>query len=327
MNTRILQPTSANILRCATRLGSGELVAFPTETVYALGAVATDEAAVKKVYEVKGRQPDKPLIVAVAKKSDISGIAKNVPEKAKMLIDKFMPGALTLVLDKADCVPDAVTAGGSSVAVRIPDNPIALKLIAFTGKPVVVPSANTSDKPSPTLASHVLDDLDGKIEYILDGGASEIGIESTIIDMRIDPPVVLRGGGVTVESIEREIGPIISRTGAERSDGGYMPTADILFSAYYDGMAQNICKRADELSQNGNRVVILCLDGNADKYGERKVYAVGKTYSDYAHNLFAYLRRADAEHIDTVIAEGVESDGIGSSLINRLIKMSGGQII
>ena len=106
-----------------------------------------------------------------------------------------------------------------------------------------------------------------------------------------------------------------------------MPTADILFSAYYDGMAQNICKRADELSQNGNRVVILCLDGNADKYGERKVYAVGKTYSDYAHNLFAYLRRADAEHIDTVIAEGVESDGIGSSLINRLIKMSGGQII
>ncbi len=327
MTTQILQPIPSNLLRCAAKLKAGGLVAFPTETVYALGAVATDGEAVRKVYDVKGRPKNKPLIVAVAKKSDIEKVAVNIPEKAKILIDKFMPGALTLLLDRAACIPDIVTAGSDTVAVRIPNNPIALKLIELTGKPVVVPSANTSDKPSPTLAEHVKDDLDGKIEYILDGGASDIGIESTIIDARTDPPSVLRGGGVPVDLIESAIGEVEFKRESLAMSSSYTPAAEVLFSAYYNDMSRNICSRYDYLSARGSKVVIVCLDSNKEKYGSRNVYSAGSDYTEYAHNLFAILRRADSECYDAVIAEGVKPEGIGLSLINRLIKVSGGMII
>lgn len=326
MNTEILSPTDLNIMRCASKLKAGELVAFPTETVYALGAVATDAKAVKKVFEVKNRPADKALIVAVSKKSDIKKVVKSIPKKAQILIDKFMPGALTLVFDRADIIPDEVTAGSSSVAVRIPDNAVAKKLIELAGAPVVVPSANTSDKASPTLAAHVKDDLDGKIEYILDGGASKIGIESTIVDVRTEPPTVLRAGGVTVEQLKQAIGEVKAvREDARLS--GYMPNAEVLFSAYYEGMTDNICKRYDELTAQQKKVAILCLDGNRKAYGERNVFTVGDGYEDYAHNLFAVLRKADGEHYDAVIAEGVNPVGLGESLIARLIKLSGGLII
>ena len=322
-----LKPTDVNITKCAACLKAGGLVAFPTETVYALGADATNEAAVKKVFEVKGRPLDKPLIVAVSNKSAIDTVAKNIPAAARLLINKFMPGALTLLLDRADCIPDAVTAGTDTVAVRIPDNEVALKLIELAGRPIVVPSANTSDKPSPTLASHVTDDLDGKIDFVLDGGASEIGIESTIVDTRTNPPSILRGGGVSVDEIEKVIGKVEFKREPTYSTTGYVPRAEVLFSAMYEGMHDNINARYDKLAAEGRTIVILCLDDNAARYESRNVYTVGKTYADYAHNIFALLRRADADGYDTVIAEGVESKGIGSSLINRLIKVSGGQII
>ncbi|MCH5156207.1 MAG: threonylcarbamoyl-AMP synthase [Clostridiales bacterium] len=326
METEILQPTDLNIMRCASQLKAGELVAFPTETVYALGAIATDANAVSKVYDVKKRPTDKALIVAVAKKSDIQKVVKSIPQKAQALIDKFMPGALTLVLDRADIIPDNVTAGSSSVAVRIPDNEVAKKLIELAGAPVVVPSANTADKASPTLASHVKDDLDGKIRYILDGGASDIGIESTIVDARTDPPTVLRAGGVTIKQLKSVIGEVVSRREDARL-GKYMPNAEVLFSAFYDGMTDNICSRYDEIVKSGKSAVIICLNGNRKKYGERKVFTVGDGYKDYAHNLFAMLRRADSEHYDAVIAEGVNPEGLGESLVARLIKLSGGMII
>lgn len=326
METEILQPTDVNILRCASALKAGELVAFPTETVYALGAVATSAQAVKKVYDVKKRPSDKPLIVAVSKKSDIQKVVKFIPPKAQILIDKFMPGALTLVLDRADCIPDEVTAGSESVAVRIPDNKVAKKLIELCGAPVVVPSANTADKASPTLATHVKDDLGGKINYILDGGASKIGIESTIVDTRTEPPTVLRAGGVTINQLRDAIGEVVAlREDAKLS--GYMPNAEVLFSAYYDGMVQNICDRYDQIERQGKAAVIVCLDINKDGYGDRKTFTVGNSYADYAHNLFATLRKADAEHYDCVIAEGVNPVGLGESLIARLIKLSGGLII
>lgn len=324
--TQILSPTATNIMRCASVLRAGGLVAFPTETVYALGAVATDAQAVKRLFEVKERPADKALIVAVAKKSDIDGVAKNIPDRARALIDRFMPGALTLVLDKADCIPSEVTAGGSSVAVRIPNNDIALKIIELTGKPVVVPSANTSDKPSPTLAAHVKDDLDGKIECVVDGGASEIGIESTIVDVRTEPSTILRVGGVSVSDIESVIGKVLFiRESANSSK--YNPAAEVFFSAYYDDMTTTICAKYDELVSMGRNVIVLCLDGDADKFGDRKVLTVGASYSDYAHNIFAALRQADAEHYDAVIAEGVKPEGMGLSLIARLVKISNGQII
>lgn len=325
--TEILQPTDTNVLRCAQRLKIGELVAFPTETVYALGAVATSSEAVGKVFDVKNRPKDRPLIVAVAKKSDIGAVVRSIPEKAKKLIDAFMPGALTLVFDRADCIPDIVTAGSDSVAVRIPNNPIALKLIELARAPVVVPSANTSEKPSPTLAKYVKDDLDGQIEYILDGGASEIGIESTIIDIRTEPPTVLRAGGVTVDDIRRVIGPVAFKRQPTKLAVDYKPTAEILFSAYYEGMIENIAARYDMLVKNGRSAVVLALESNIAAYGERKVLSVGKDYGEYAHNLFAALRKADELHCDTVIAEGVDRAGLGESLIARLIKLSGGNII
>lgn len=314
-------------MRCASHLRSGGLVAFPTETVYALGAVATDAEAVKAVYAVKGRPTDKPLIVAVGRKSQIRTVAKNIPEKAQILIDKFMPGALTLLLDRADCIPDIVTAGTNTVAVRIPDDNTAITLIELARAPVVVPSANTSDKPSPTLASHVLDDLGGKIEFILDGGASNIGIESTIVDPRTNPPTILRGGGVSVDDIKAAIGEVEFRREPAAFAATYAPRAEVLFSAYYEGMADNIKTHYDRFVKKGQTAVILCLDDNRARYGDRKVYTVGKSYAEYAHNLFALLRRADDENFDAIIAEGVESKGIGMSLINRLVKVSGGQII
>lgn len=324
MKTQILAPTATNIMRCASRLKAGALVAFPTETVYALGAVATDEAAVKKVYDVKRRPADKPLIVAVSRKSAIDTVAVNIPDKAKLLIDKFMPGALTLLLDRAPCIPDVVTAGSNTVAVRIPNNDTALKLIELVGKPVVVPSANTADRSSSTLAAHVKDDLDGKIEFILDGGQSEIGIESTIVDVRTEPPTIIRGGGTSVDEIEAVIGKVQFK---REQPLNRLPDVDVLFSAFYDGMTENICAKYDTLAAEGKRPVIICLDGNVELYGDRKVFSVGKNYEEYAHNLFAVLRKAESEHYGSVIAEGVKSEGIGASLIARLIKVSNGQII
>ena len=324
--TKVLPATDDNIAEGARALRDGKLVAFPTETVYALGAVATNADAVAAVFDVKNRPHDRPLIVAVADKADISSVVKSVPEKAQKLIDALMPGALTLLFDRAECIPDVVTSGGVSVAVRIPDNKTALRLIELAGAPVVVPSANTSEKPSPTLAEHVRADLDGKIEYILDGGQSEIGIESTIIDVRTEPPAILRVGGVTKERIESVIGPV--RLARERSKtGAFIPTAEVMFSAFYPNMEQTVCKKYDELTKLGRSAVILCLDGNKDKYGDRKIFTVGADYREYAHNLFAALRRADNEHYDTVIAEGVDASGLGLSLVERLIKLSGGMII
>ncbi|MCH5161153.1 MAG: threonylcarbamoyl-AMP synthase [Clostridiales bacterium] len=328
MVTQILQPTEANILRCAATLKLGGLVAFPTETVYALGCVATSADAVKKVFAVKDRPTDRALIVAVAKKSDIASVAAEINDKAQILIDKFMPGALTVLLDRAPCIPDEVTAGTNSVAVRIPDNAIARRLIELTGKPVVVPSANTSDKSAPTLAAHVQDDLDGKIELILDGGESAIGIESTIVDTRTVPPTIVRAGAVTVEQITEAIGEVQFKSARPASHNQkYIPRSEVLFSAYYAGMRDNVASRYDRLTDEGRKAVILCLDDGKAFYGARNTIAVGKTYEDYAHSLFATLRRADDENYDVVIAEGVRPDGIGKTLIARLIKIANGNII
>ncbi len=328
MQTKILQPNAINIARCAAALRSGGLVAFPTETVYALGCVATSPEAVKKVFEVKDRPKDRPLIVAVSRKRDIANVAAFIPDKAKILIEKFMPGALTVLLDRAPCIPDEVTSGSNSVAVRIPDNDIARRLIELTGKPVVVPSANTSDKPAPTLASHVKDDLDGKIEFILDGGESSIGIESTIVDARTSSPTIIRAGAVTAEQIVSAIGEVQFKSAPQgEHNKKYIPRSEVLFSAYYTGMSDNIKAKYDSLTAAGRKTVILCLDGNVGLYGGRNVIKVGKTYEDYAHNLFASLRKVDAENYDAAIAEGVKPAGIGKTLIARLVKIAGGNII
>lgn len=333
MDTRILAPTKENILLCAEALRRGELVAFPTETVYGLGANALDARAAEKIYAAKGRPSDNPLIVHVASLDDAKTVAEKLPPSALSLAAKFMPGPLTLVLKKKDVVPDTVTGGLDTVAVRIPANNVALALFKAAGVPVCAPSANVSGSPSPTTARHVYEDLKGKIPYILDGGACKIGIESTVVDVTGDKPRLLRPGGLEKEKIERAAGALLlpEDTSKPLCPGmkykHYAPKAEVYFSAYYSGMSGGICLWYDRLAERGTKTVILCLTPNAEKYGRRNVIRVGDGYDSYAHNLFADLRMADEKGYGAVIAEGVPDEGIGSSLINRLIKSSGGKII
>lgn len=333
METRILKPTPENIKYCAAEIKRGNIVAFPTETVYGLGGNAADENAVAKIYAAKGRPSDNPLIVHVSGKEQILRIVKEIPRDAKLLAEKFMPGPLTLVFKKQDCIPGAVTGGLDTVAVRMPSHPIAIALIKACGLPVCAPSANTSSRPSPTTAQHVLDDLKGKIPAILDGGACEIGVESTVVDVTGDKPRLLRNGGISVEQIESVVGPIeIVKSSTVALCPGmkykhYAPKAEVLFSAFYEDMHKTIIEKYDRLATLGRNPVILCMTPRAKLYGERNLLTVGDTYEDYAHNLFADLRRADELKYDAVIAEGVTSGGMGATIINRLVKSSGGQII
>ncbi len=334
MNTKILQPSDQNIQTCARVIQNGGVVAFPTETVYGLGADARNERAVREIFRVKGRPSDNPLIVHVYDAEQIEEVAQNISPAARKLMAQFMPGALTLVLEKKPNIPLCVTGGLSTVGVRMPSHPVCRSFLQACGVPVCAPSANTSTLPSPTAAAHVLRDLQGKIPYVLDGGNCEIGVESTILDMSGDTPRLLRAGGVSREALEKACGCRIEN--AAKSDRAlcpgmkykhYSPRANVLFSAYYSGMAEGIARCYDMLAQEGKRPVILCLDARVPAYGTRNVYAMGKDSGGYAHNLFASLRRADDDGFDTVIAEGVADTGVGEAIINRLVKSSGGQII
>ncbi len=334
MKTEILIPDDDAIRKCADCIADGGVVAFPTETVYGLGADAFDEAATRKIFEVKGRPSDNPLIVHVATQEQLRTVVRCVPPLAERLMQAFMPGALTLIMEKNDKVPDTVTAGLSTVGVRMPENAVCRRFLQACRHPVCAPSANTSGKPSPTTAAHVYEDLQGKIPYILDGGESRIGLESTILDVSVPTPRLLRTGGISREALEEVCGCAVETN--VRSDVAlcpgmkyrhYAPRADVYFSAYYEGMTAGICNQYDVLVQMGRRPVILCLRKTAAQYGARSLYVMGKDYEAYAHNLFSMLRRADAEQYDAVIAEGMPSDGIGAAIINRLIKSSGGKII
>lgn len=333
MKTRILQATDANISQCAEMLRNGDIVAFPTETVYGLGASALSPTAAGKIFAAKGRPATNPLIIHVADKEQIETVAE-VSEASKKLIDELMPGALTLVMPRKSVVPDIVTAGFETVAVRMPDHPVALKLIKEAGVPVCAPSANTSSRPSPTLAEHVYDDLCGRIPVILDGGKCPLGMESTILDMTVSPPRVMRAGSVEVSKIEKIIGEVgtesvlIDSLANLKAPTRYVPRAELVFSAYHENMSEVMNKYYDmQENSQGRRVVILCLSANKDKYGDRNVIVSGETMGDYARTLFEKLREAEKENYDVIIAEGVPVGGIGTTLLSRLMKLSDGNVI
>lgn len=332
MDTKIYLPTSLNIKICAKLIGEGGIVAFPTETVYGLGANALNSSAVSAIYVAKGRPSDNPLIVHVASNKQMLDIVTDIPENAKLLIKAFMPGALTLVMNKKKIVPDIVTGNLATVAVRMPSHPVALALIRASGVPICAPSANTSSRPSPTMASHVYDDLNGKIPAIIDGGACAIGLESTVIDVTTKIPRLLRNGGISIEAIEKIVGKleIVLDSKVALCPGmkykHYAPKCEVLFSAFYDDMHISINENYDRLEKIDKNPVILCLSSRKPLYGDRDVMIVGATYEDYAHNLFAKLREAEKKYC-AIIAEGVSNEGIGASIINRLVKSSGGQII
>lgn len=333
MKTEIFVPTKENYEKCGRLIRAGELVAFPTETVYGLGANALNPEAVKKVYLAKGRPSDNPLIVHIASPDDIDKVARSVPDKARLVIEKFMPGSVTVVMPKRPEIPDCVTGGLDTVAVRMPLHPVALDFIRACGVPICAPSANTSTRPSPTLASHVYDDLGGKIAAILDGGACAVGVESTVIDFVDDTPRLLRAGGMPLEPLEEVIGKIQREVKSDKplcpgmKYKHYAPTCDVTVVMPGEKQQQKTIDLYDKLVSEGKKTVILSLEGHIPAYGDRNIFNVGADSREYAHNLFLLLRECDKVGYDAAIAEGVTDQGYGLSVMNRVCKSAGGKII
>ena len=319
-------------------LKQGGLVAFPTETVYGLGANALDEEAAKKTYAAKGRPSDNPLIVHIADVEALDAIVRNVSDKAKRVIEKFWPGPLTLIFEKNDKVPYGTTGGLQTVAVRMPVNEIALELIRKGGGYVSAPSANTSGRPSPTSAQHVADDLDGKIEMILDGGNVDIGVESSILDMTVEPPMILRPGAITKEMLEEVIGEVTVDKALLTDDSTEAPKAPGMKYRHYAPKAQLMIVEGDmeeavkaiqqiayEQTRLGYKVGIIATNETVEYYSTGVVKNIGTRSNEnsIAKNLYKVLREFDEEEVDYIYSEAFEGEGLGSAIMNRLEKAAG----
>lgn len=326
------KPDLTKIKEAAKIIRRGKLVAFPTETVYGLGANALNAGAVKRIFEAKGRPADNPLIVHIYDKDDIVFLAKEIPKMAEKLTRRFWPGPLTIVLKKSEIVPKIVTGGLDTVAIRMPKNKIAQLLIKESGVPIAAPSANVAGRPSPTTAKHVLEDLADKIDLIIDGGKTKIGIESTVIDLTTKTPTLLRPGGVTLEQLQKEIGkvdvhPIVEGKkikSAYRSPGmkyrHYSPNAKIiLIEGPASKVNAEISKLFKSLKSQRKRVGILATQRGYRQRSDLTKY-VGGSYSEIAANLFDAFREFDAKKIDVVLAQGTSRKGLGLGIMNRLSK-------
>lgn len=329
-------------------LCAGGLVAFPTETVYGLGANGLDEEACKRIYEAKGRPSDNPLILHIANEKQLYQIAKNISPLAKKLMERFCPAPLTLILEKTEIVPDIVTGGLQTVAVRIPQDEIAKALIERADIPIAAPSANLSGKPSPTKAKHVMEDLDGKIDMVLDGGETVYGLESTIIDMSGSVPILLRPGAITIEMLEEVLGKIcipehLLNDGIDikipKAPGmkykHYAPKASVILVS---GEQEAVCKRIQELTiierANGKKVGILATNQTKEIYereecGADIILSLGNQndLKEIGANLFACLREFDAYDIGLIYSEVCSEEAEGLAIMNRLKKASGYQEI
>lgn len=336
MQTKILKinpknPSTMQIRQAAKAIKSKRLVAFPTETVYGLGANALDSNSVKKIFVAKGRPSDNPLIVHISDVADLGILAENIPGMAFDLIDRFWPGPLTLVLKKSKIIPRIVTGGLDTVAVRMPENKIAQAIINESGVPIAAPSANVAGRPSPTTAEHVIEDLSGKISIIIDGGPTKIGIESTVIDLSRKTPVLLRPGSVTLEQLQKTIGkimihPIIhgkKTRSIHRSPGmkyrHYSPNAKIiLIEGSKTRVNQKITQLLQHYKKQGLKVGILSVEKNNAKSDMTRF--IGTNQNRIAANLFKSFREFDARKIDIILAQGVNRKGLGLGIMNRLAK-------
>jgi L-threonylcarbamoyladenylate synthase len=323
-------PDPDSIKQAADLLRDGGLVAFPTETVYGLGADVLNLAAVKKVFEVKGRPPDNPLIVHVAGTKQLDDIVDEIPDKGKTLGETFWPGPLTLVMKRTILVSDLVTAGLDTVAVRMPDHPVALALIRAFGEGIVGPSANLSGRPSPTTAQHVYDDLRGQIELILDAGPSTIGVESTVVDVTVEPPVILRLGGLTQERIEHVIGHVDTDASGDRgmrSPGTrhrhYAPRAQVILINHEDLSA--FASVLQEQRQAGKKVACIVHSPLLAKLETGEFYRVLPSSIDiFARYLFRTLRELDAFGVEVILVEGVDEEGLGATVMDRMRRAAQG---
>ncbi|MFD2638549.1 L-threonylcarbamoyladenylate synthase [Piscibacillus salipiscarius] len=319
--------TKHQINEAAELLMSGQTVAFPTETVYGLGADATNEQAVQAIFDAKGRPADNPLIVHIGQADLIKKYVTHKPETASKLMDAFWPGPLTIILPSNGTLAKNVTAGLDSVGIRMPDHPVALELLKTCQLPVAAPSANRSGKPSPTTADHVAHDLTGRIAGIVDGGKTGVGVESTVIDCTIDKPMILRPGGVTKSDIEAVIGPIdvasskVKRDEQPRSPGmkykHYAPDAPIWIVR---GDASQMRKVADEAAERGESVQVLVSKERANELGFSDAVILGSRsdLTGITSNLYDALRQIDDLDVDLVLAESFSKEGIGEALMNRL---------
>ena len=330
------------IVRAAQCLREGGLVAFPTETVYGLGANALDGAAAARIFEAKTRPAHDPLIVHVAQASEITRVAHSIPALAWQLADAFWPGSLTLVLPRQPLVPDVVTAGGSTVAVRVPRHPVASALIAAAGVPVAAPSANLFSRPSPTTAAHVLSDLAGRIDLILDGGATDVGVESTVLDLTSTPPRILRPGAVTVEMLRPFIPDLTSSTPARSTavsaspgqlDTHYAPKAHL--TLYAGPSAPRLARMLAEIAAHtarGEQVgALVSVEETSVLQRAGAVTATLGREGDLgtaASRLYACLRELDASGVARILAAALPwDDRLGAALADRLTRAASGRII
>ena len=340
---------NADIKEAADIIRSGGLVAFPTETVYGLGANALMSEAAKKIYAAKGRPSDNPLIVHISKTEDVNNIAREIPEIFYKLAECFWPGPMTVVLKKRIIIPDDTSGGLDTVAVRLPDNNIARALIEVSKVPIAAPSANTSGRPSPTRASHVFDDMDGRIDMIIDGGTVGIGVESTIVDLTGDIPTLLRPGAVTVEMLQEvctevDIDPAIEHLlasgEAPKAPGmkykHYAPKADMKMLKGNEAAVLDYLKK--EISKSEIKTAILTVDEHwavlekiieDNKKENIKLLSLGslKDMKTVAHNLFDMLRKCDELGVSTILSESFDESGIGREVMYRLKIASGFNII
>jgi L-threonylcarbamoyladenylate synthase len=325
------------IKEAAQNLKKNEVIAFPTETVYGLGGNAKSDEAVLKIFEAKGRPGDNPLIIHISDRKQIQSFVKAIPEKAILLMDAFWPGPLTIILEnKSGVLSEKATAGLSTVGVRMPDHPVALALIEASGLPLAAPSANLSGKPSPTTAAHVADDLTGRIAGIVDGGATGVGLESTVVDCTVEIPVILRPGGVTKEQLEEVVGEVSVDPALKDSDQTpkspgmkyrhYAPNAPFYL---VKGTKEQIQQMVNEKRNGRLKVGVMTTKENKNFYDADVVIATGERekLETVAESLYDTLRAFNQENLDIIFGEVFPEQGVGQAIMNRLTKASGLPII
>jgi len=321
----------------AEAIKQGKLVLFPTETVYGIGANALDVEAVKSIYVAKGRASDNPLIAHISNLEMLEKLVLEIGEIEKKLIENFWPGPLTIIFKKREIVPDIITAGLDTVAIRMPSNEIARKLIEFSDCPIAAPSANISGKPSGTLVEDIIEELDGKVEYIIDAGKVDIGVESTVVRVIDNAIHILRPGKVTKEDME-ELGFTVyveKQILGEYKEGEKVLSPGVKYKHYspntkcilvYSKDNGKMVEKINEISNNKD-VVILCREQNMDKYNAKNKLNMGRNLEEISQNIFTLLRKADKYNAELILIEGVEKDGLGLAIMNRLIRACAHEIV
>lgn len=332
------------LCRAGEVLRGGGLVAFPTETVYGLGGDALNPGSSRRIYEAKGRPSDNPLIIHIADFDALSAIVSEIPEGAVKLAEAFWPGPLTMILRKSDAVPYETTGGLGTVAVRMPSHPVALALIREGGGYVAAPSANLSGKPSPTLAAYVAEDMDGRIDMIIDGGEVGIGLESTIVDLTVSPPRILRPGYITREMLERVLGEVAvdATILCSQQDCGeapkapgmkyrhYAPAGDLtIVSGTPENVTDYINRRSEEDRASGEKVGVIGTEETLAGYRADAVKSVGCRGDEetIAKRLYAILREFDDEKVTRIYSESFSAEGFGQAIMNRLLKAAGHHVV